>query len=76
VVRYKKVNPANLKQDLSETDLTAALDKSVEAAVALHISETELVNLLIQHCHHEAAGDIGALHDEPHRKLFDPLAGP
>jgi hypothetical protein len=48
----------------------------VEAAVALHISETELVNLLIQHCHHEVEGDIGALHADPHKKLFDPLAGP
>jgi len=70
------MNQSKLKQELSETDLSAALDKSVEAAVALHISETDLVHLLMQHCHPECSGDVVGLHAEPHKKMFDPLAGP
>jgi len=70
------MSKSNLKQEYTDNDLTAALDHSVEAAVALSISEHDLVAQLVHRLHDKAPIKPVPSHVEPQRKLFDPLAGP
>jgi hypothetical protein len=64
-----------LKRDLEETDLAAALDESARAGIALGIRERELVDQMIARLRALTSGDVIGMNHEP-RKMYDPYAGP
>ena len=72
------MNQFNTKQNCSTIDLAVALDHTVEAANSLHLNETELITLLLEHLHPSDRNDQNVVHIQsgPQRKMFDPLAGP
>ncbi len=67
---------SNSKHKFATTDLTAALDKSVEAASDLGLSQTDLVRLLLERCRPQTSGKVVRLKVDVHHHLFDPFAGP
>ncbi len=81
------MNQLNTKQNCATIDLAVALDHTIEAANALHLNDTELITLLLEHLHPNALNNmdnLNELHDKnvvqlksgAPRKMFDPLAGP
>lgn len=70
------MNKTKLKRKSTENDLAAALDKSVEAAVDLRISETELIAQLLERLHSKAICQVVPLWLEPQEKTYHPEAGP
>jgi hypothetical protein len=61
------------ERDSRETNLSAALDDVVEAAVALRVPEQELVAQLLDCLHKKTSSKVVPLY--PH-KMYDPQAGP
>ena len=57
--------------------LNRAIDLSIEAATQLHLSDDELMALLIEHLHpvDSTSGNV-IYSDDPARRMFNPLAGP
>ncbi len=57
--------------------LNRAIDLSIEAATQLHLSDDELMALLIEHLHpvDSTSGNVVCSND-PARQMFNPLAGP
>ena len=81
------MNQLNTKQNCATIDLAVALDHTIEAANALHLNDTELITLLLEHLHPNAFNDTDDLDElnnqnvvqfksSAPRKMFDPLAGP
>jgi len=70
------MNKLESERTLTEIELSAALDQSVEAAVALRIPESELVARLLQRIQDKTPSNVVPLRSQPKTKLFDPLAGP
>jgi len=68
------MNKLQTNEDV-ESELSAALDHTVEAAVALKMSETELTSRLVEEVHSRLASRIPLLPDL-RRKIYDPSAGP
>ncbi len=68
------VNQLKLKREATETDLEAALDRSVEAAVNLRISETDLVDRLLQRLHSKSPHRVVPLHIDALRNMYNPEA--
>ncbi|MBY0358979.1 MAG: hypothetical protein K2W82_13330 [Candidatus Obscuribacterales bacterium] len=62
------------KHQSIEKDLSLALDRSVEAAVALEISEISLVSKLLQHLHAKVE-EKSPCSDKKHSQ-YNPEAGP
>jgi ABC-type transporter Mla subunit MlaD len=61
-----------LEQESTQTKLSAALDDTVEAAVALRMTERELVAQVLECLHQKSSkGEPPQAH-----KMFDPQAGP
>lgn len=69
------MNKLKLKRIDTNIDLSAALDRSVEAAVILGISETDLVAQLLQRLTLKTKTNVVPLRQPP-VKMFNPLAGP
>lgn len=63
------MNTAKSKQQYAQKRFESALDQSITAALALKISETDIVNLLLDRLHSQTC-------DHPQRKMFNPDAGP
>lgn len=63
------------KPEHCKSNLSAALDKTVEAAVALEISEQYLVKELLTRLKKRISGAVVPLNPQP-QKMCDPSAGP
>jgi len=65
-------------QKLSAIQLDTALDRSIVAANALHLTDTELVTKLLEHLQNidSISGKIVDINCQSGRKMFNPLAGP
>ncbi len=74
----KKMNQLNNKHNCDTIDLAVAIDHTVEAAKALHLNDTELITILLEHLHPAGCDQykVVQLKSGPQRKMFDPLAGP
>jgi hypothetical protein len=73
-----KVNKLKLKRTDTSIDLSAALDRSVEAAVVLGVCETDLVALLLERFKSKTQNNQNnvVLLRQPPKKMFNPEAGP
>ncbi len=68
------MNEVRIKRTSTQSDLAAALDKTVEAAVALGLSEYEVLCQLSQRMHSKTAPD--ELPRQRQKKMYNPEAGP
>ena len=68
-------NFSNLSTNVS-TNLAAALDETVEAAICSHISEAELTALLLDRLHKKTPVAAMAPCSSSQKILFHPDAGP
>lgn len=70
------MNKLKINRQYTETDLAAAIDQSVEAAVALAISEMDLVGRLLERVHSKSTNKVITLPVDPVRKMCNTDAGP
>jgi hypothetical protein len=75
----KKTMKLNIKTEPLElelsTNLSAAIDDTVEAAFSLHISESDLIDILKERLH-KKSNVIAASQFFSPNKMFHPEAGP
>ena len=70
------MNQLKSKRELLETDFTAALDRTVEAAFALRLSESDLVTLIHRRFLPQTSSNVYALSAKTPKNMYDSLAGP
>lgn len=68
------MNPSNARdaENNVESNLAEALEQSVDAALTMDISETELITRLLERLHHKSCETSSP----PKRKMYDGMAGP
>lgn len=64
-----------LERECTQSNLSAALDETVEAAVALRISEQELIAKMLERWQKRASSKVVSIYPQP-QKMFNPTAGP
>jgi hypothetical protein len=75
--QHKLKRQYKLKREYTYADLAAALDESAQAAVALRISQSDLVDRLLQRLRSiESPNNVVPFRTELQKPLYDPSAGP
>lgn len=69
------MNQLTSRRETMESELATAMDETVTTAVALGLSEAELVDRLLERFRPRISRNVVNLHGDPRKKLFDPLAG-
>ncbi len=75
------MNSSSASTDVqNSTNLDSALDQSIQAATALHLTDAELITKLFEHLHHidNISKQIVQVNStaQPVKKMFNSLGGP
>jgi hypothetical protein len=70
------LNSLNKKRKYTEADLAAALDRSLEAAVDLGMSDVALIALISKRLYAKSPSNVVQLPVVPQRRMYNSDAGP